>query len=71
MGESTAGERWPWWTITFTVGLLLLNSPLLIVDVPTDWMKALGWNTWAVRHGEAWRLITSNLIHFDARHLAF
>jgi rhomboid family GlyGly-CTERM serine protease len=58
----------PRWTIAITVALVLLNFGLLVDDRPPRFLDQLEFERRAVLDGEYWRLITSQIIHWSARH---
>ena len=56
--------RLPLWTLTICAGaVLIFLSPLL--------ESILIYDSTEIAHGEIWRLVTGNLVHFSAAHLAY
>src|SRR5437868_12180397 len=58
----------PRWTVGLTAAVAVLNVGLFASGPAADWLGELEFERRAVLDGETWRVLTSNLVHFDRRH---
>ncbi|MCR4300475.1 MAG: rhombosortase [Sulfuricaulis sp.] len=56
--------RLPFWTLTICAGAVLIFLSSILESI-------LIFDRTAIAHGEIWRLVTGNLVHFSALHLAY